>query len=207
MAFGINEILAATANGLAREAHFELVLNPPSSVSSNSQMLSIMCTAASIPNKRADVRTMKRYGYGLATPFIAGAQYSPLEVMFYADVSGTVFSTISNWFDLSMPTKTSTGAMLMNYSDTYSGAGQLIQYDPTGNVIATITFDSLFPVSVGPINHNWAATDNLVLIPATFAYTYYSSNASTGSLLSIGTTALQTAPITNLPVSSIISTS
>jgi len=203
MSFNIQTFLSQTNQSLAREAHFEMMLNPPSSVKGSAQSINLLCTSAQQPNRRIETNSTKRLGYGIDMPYATGTNFSNLDLMFYCDASGNILELLQSWINLVMPSYSGSGAMLLNYHDSYIGQGTLTQFGQDGGTIMTTTFKDIFPVSVGPINFSWAATDSLVLVPASFAYTYYSTtnpvNFNTNNL----SISQQPSQITNLPATGI----
>lgn len=201
MAFDISKFLSQTQEGFAREAHFELQLTPPPSINSDSQQIALTCSLANQPGRSVEMESTRIFGHGIPVPIAYGLLYTTLDISFYCDVNGKTLKMLHDWFDLVMPNKTvGSNAMLLNYHDTYSGTGILTQYAPDGSTIMTTKFIDIFPSSLGPINFSWAAQDSLVLIPATFTYTYYTvdNQTNTQGTRNVSTTQ-QPSQVTNLP--------
>lgn len=189
MAFSITDFIAATQDGLAREAHFELVINLPALVKGDSRNLSIMCSSASLPSRSADVVQIRRFGTGLLSPFATSLIYDPFNVTFYCDSKGNTIKSLQSWMDLILEKKNIGTLNMIQYKANYSTEIVLNQYASDGTGIASYHFYSAFPSNIGSINFSWAARDSLVLVPATFSYTYYTvGDAPPKSIPNISTT-------------------
>jgi hypothetical protein len=171
--FNISDFISQTNSVLARTAHFSFSCSLPTGVSGSAATLSLLCTSANLPTEAVTVGTVKRYGYGIDDPYALGVSYDDLLVNFYCDATATVISSLQDWINLVMPTKTGTGAMKTAYKDSYVSTITVVQYGADGSTIKTVTFHDAFITSFGPINYSWASRDDLVIIPATFNYTYY----------------------------------
>jgi len=200
MPFNIHEFLSAIPNELAREAHFQMSFTLPSTIKADVKQLSILCTAASLPTRQAEVASVRRYGQGITNPYVMGMNFSPLDVTFYCDAKGTTISAIQSWMDSMLNLKDSGNLMLVQYKDSYKSDISLSHFDSLGNTISQYTFIDAFPVSFGPVNFSWASHNSLVLIPASFIYTNYTSTTGSGQTISNLSTSNQPAKVTNIPV-------
>ncbi len=199
MAFNINDFKHSIPDGLAREAHFELQISLPSIVKGDARQMSLMCSAASLPSRSADISQIRRGGQGLLSPYVVGLSYTPLNVSFYCDVESNTIRTLQKWMDSYMDLRVG-NMYAMQYKENYISDLRLLQYDSKGKKIAEYTFYGAFPANLGQVNFSWAAQNSLVIVPATFAYNYYkmddSPPKSTGNL----STSLQPAQNNKLPV-------
>lgn len=173
MAFSIREFQAATDKGLAREAHFEMQINLPSIVKGDARQLSILCASATLPARQAEISKIRRSGQGLLSPYVTGLVYTPLEVTFYCDVKGNTIKTLQSWMDSMMDLKNVGNLNMVQYKKNYETELVLNQYASDGSGIASYHFYTAFPSALGSINFSWASRNNLILVPATFEYTYF----------------------------------
>jgi uncharacterized membrane protein YgcG len=177
VAFNINDFKHSIPDGLAREAHFEMQIALPSIVKGDARQMSLMCSAASLPSRSADVVKIRRGGQGLESPYVTGLSYTPLDVSFYCDVESNTIRTLQRWMDSYMDLRVG-NMYAMQYKEYYNADLKLFQYDSKGKKIADYTFYGAFPASLGQVNFSWAAQNSLVIVPATFAYTYYKMDDS-----------------------------
>lgn len=200
MAFSIKDFIAATQDGLAREAHFELVINLPAAVKGDSRKLSIMCSSATLPSRSADLVQIRRFGQGLLSPFATSLIFEPLNVTFYCDSQGNTIKALQSWMDTILDTKNIGSLNMVQYKANYSAEIVLNQYASDGSGIASYHFHSAFPAQLGAINFGWAARDSLVLVPATFAYTLYDIGAAPPKSIPNISTTPQSGQNNRLPV-------
>ena len=199
MAFNINNFLNALPDGLAREAHFEMQIDLPAIVEGDARQLSLMCSSASIPNRTADIAQIRRGGQGLLSPYATGLSYTPLNVSFYCDVESNTIRSLQKWLDSYMDLNIG-NLYAMQYKENYVTDIKLIQYNSKGDAIANYTFYAAFMQSFGPVNFSWAAQNSLVIVPATFAYTFYKIDDSPPRSTKNSSTTLQPAQNNRLPV-------
>lgn len=200
MAFNINEFINATQTGLARESQFEMIITLPRVVQGDARQLSILCHSATLPNRGVEISLVRRGGQGLETPIASGMTYQPLDVNFYCDAKGNTIKTLQNWMDSIMDLKNSGNLYMMQYRNNYGSTITLNQYAADGSGIATYKFDYAFISSLGPINFSWASRNNLVLVPATFAYTLYTLGDAPQKIVPNLSNSIQPAQVTRLPV-------
>lgn len=200
MAFNINSFKESIPDGLAREAHFEMQIDLPALVKGDARQLSLLCSSATLPSRSADVVQIRRGGQGLQSPYVTGLSYTPLNVSFYCDVESNTIRALQRWMDSYMSLKTG-NMYAMQYKEKYVTDIQLFQYDSKGKTIAEYTFYGAFPANLGQVNFSWAAQNSLVIVPATFAYSFYKMDAapSTNSTDNLSSS-LQSGLRNNLPV-------
>lgn len=173
MAFNIRDFISATQEGLAREAHFEMLFNLPSLVKGDARQMSIMCNSATLPERNAEITTIRRAGHGLLNPYVVSTMYTPLNVTFYCDVNGNTIKSLQSWLDIMMDTTNMGNLNMIQYKNNYVVDLTLNQYDSQGKGICSYNFRGAFLSSLGPVNFAWAGRDSLVLVPATFTYSTY----------------------------------
>jgi hypothetical protein len=176
MAFNINDFLQSVPNELAREAHFELQVNFPSGVGGDEKLLSLMCGSVALPTRELEFSANRRYSQGLETYYATGMKFTPLSVSFYCDTNTTAITSMHKWMDTMMDLKTSGNLMSVAYKDDYKKDIKLTQFDTSGATINSYTFVEAFPFQIGQINFSWAARNNIIIVPVTFFYSYYTVN-------------------------------
>jgi hypothetical protein len=176
VAFNIQEFIENTSNGLAREAHFQLIVTLPPVVKADNRKLSILCHSANLPARSPDVAEVRRTGTGILNPFVSGMRYGELRTDFYSDIEGVVIGLFQSWMDSYMSVRTgSTNYHQVEYRKNYATDLELQHFDSEGNVIGHYKFVEAFPVFLGDINFSWSARNSIVNVPVTFKYTYYYS--------------------------------
>lgn len=200
MSFNINDFITSTHDGLARDAHFDIMINLPSAVQGDARSLSMLCTAASIPTRQTDLVTIRRSGTGYLSPYAIGLTYSPLDITLYCDLKGNSINTMQKWMDLVMETGNIGNMWQIEYKANYATGIELTQYTPDGNAMNKYSFSSAFPISFGPINFSWASRNSLVLVPVSFAYNAYTVNPVPAKSAANLSTTPQPAKNNRLPV-------
>jgi hypothetical protein len=200
MAFTITDFKAEVSD-LAREAHFDLEIpNLPPVVSGNSRRLTTLCAAANLPVRQADVVEIRRTGTGITTPFVVGMKFSTFYATFYCDDKSEIIKTFQTWMDGMMNLKRNGKLYTIEYRQNYSTDIFLNQYDSLGKKISTYVFKEAFPQTFGPINFSWGSLNNLVLVPVSFLYTYYTVGDAPRSSIDNLSTTIQAGKNNNLSV-------
>lgn len=204
MAFTITDFKAEVTD-LAREAHFDLEIPslPPVvnlAFQGNSRRLTTLCAAANLPVRQAEVVEIRRTGTGITTPFVTGMKFSTFYATFYCDNKSEIIRTFQTWMDGMMNLKKVGKLYTMEYRQNYSTDIYLNQYNSEGKKISTYVFKEAFPQTFGPINFSWGSVNNLVLVPVSFLYTYYTIGDAPKSSIDNISTAIQTGKNNRLPV-------
>lgn len=199
MAFNINSFKDSIPDGLAREAHFEMQISLPAIVKGDARQLSLLCSSATLPSRSADVVQIRRGGQGLQSPYVTGLSYTPLNVSFYCDVESNTIRILQQWMDSYMSLKTG-NMYAMQYKENYNTDIKLLQYDSKGKTIAEYTFYGAFPSNLGQVNFSWAAQNSLVIVPATFSYTFYKIDDTRSGTNNNLSSSLQSGQNNRLPV-------
>lgn len=63
----------------------------------------------------------------------------------------------------------------------YKSTAQVTQFSKAGKAIRVYQFIGIFPVSVGSIDLNWGANDQIESFPVQFQYDYWAVSGSTGN--------------------------
>ena len=173
MAFNINTFVQQTKDGLAREAHFELIITLPPIVSGDARKLSFLCNSAGLPDRRFETAKVRRTGQGFINSFVTGAEYGHLDVTFFCDAKAENLKLLHKWMDAIFEVQGPSQLHTVAYRDDYATMIKLIQYDSQGKSISEWDFIEAFPEFLSRINFSWASKDTLVSVPASFVYSYY----------------------------------
>lgn len=221
MAFRITDFIAATKDGLAREAYFDAEIPLPATLisrngSQRSNKLSELCVAANIPVKQAEVVEYKRFGTGLRTAYVTGMRYSVLDLTFYCDAKSEVIRTVQDWLDSMFNYSVNGQLSTVEYKDNYTSKITVNQYDPGTNwldasdqvknsrkPVVTYTFNEAFPYLFGPVNFSWGSRNNLILVPVSFVYTDYTMSKNPKSTVTNPSTTNITSQNNRLPATGV----
>lgn len=185
MPFNVNEFSSSIKGGLARQTHFEVSIYPPAFLqrlinsSSYEASISYLCGVAQLPSRSMSTLDFSRYGLGLQQKMVVGSTYDPLNLDIYCDSKAENIKILHKWMDLIFPPQAPGGeggnknGQHVEYKDKYAAKIVLTQYDAQGDKIANWNFMEAFPITLGTISFNWAAKNDFIMIPVTFAYTYY----------------------------------
>ena len=209
MPFNVNDFIAATKDGFAREAQFEIsITRAPSFLTeiveqvSPSRQLSFLCGIAELPTRNMETVTYSRYGLGLQQQMVVGASYAPLNLNIYCDAKAENIKILHRWMNEIFPPDSpgrKINAQHVEFKDNYETEIELTQYNTEGQKIANWKFYEAFPISLRSINFNWAARNSFIIIPATFAYTYYIEEGSESNASSQTTGATKPTQNSQLP--------
>lgn len=191
MPFNVNEMLATiNANGgLTKASKFIVRITPPTSLLSNiNNDFVFFCDSATLPGLTYQSDEIRMAGYGNSEKRPYAPIFQDVNVTFYNDSDSRVLSflhlwqqSIYNFNDKTNPNATARKLVNNTFaypggSDGYYGIVEIIHYDDAQKEIVTYELDEAFPISVGDVQVDWNLNDQLVKIPVSFAYTYWSAN-------------------------------
>lgn len=194
MPFNINEMLSTiNANGgLSKASKFIVRITPPTSLFANHDGdLVFFCDSATLPGLQYASNEVKMAGYGNTEKRPYAPSFQDVNVTFYNDSDGKVMrflhlwqQSIYNFNDKTNPNATARGLVNntfaypggTNGTDGYYGVVDIIHYSEDEKEILSYQLDEAYPINIGDIQVDWNMNDQILKIPVTFAYTYWSAD-------------------------------
>lgn len=180
--FNINDFRGKLVGGGARANLFQVIINTPTgaNVALNTEQLSFMCKAASLPGSEVGVIPVSYFGRQVN---LAGDRtFQPWQVTVINDEPFDLRNAFERWqsamasFDTKGGKKTGLGAT--GNPASYSVNGQVIQYGKEGNIIKTVNLINMFPSVVGEIALRWEQAQEIEEFTVTFSYDYFTSDSA-----------------------------
>lgn len=180
--FNINDFRGKLVGGGARANLFQVIINSPTgaNVALNTEQMSFMCKAASLPGSQVGVIEVPYFG---RTIKVAGDRsFQDWTVTVINDEPFDLRNALERWqsamssFDTKGGKKTGLGATAN--PATYSANGQVIQYGKEGNIIKTVNLINIFPSMVGEIALSWDQAQQIEEFQVTFSYDYFTSDSA-----------------------------
>ena len=191
MPFNVNEMLATiNANGgLSKASKFIVRITPPTSLLPNiDNDFVFFCDSATLPGLSYSSNEIKMAGYGNTEKRPYAPSFQDVNVTFYNDSDGKVMrflhlwqQSIYNFNDKTNPNATARGLINNTFAypggqNGYYGIVDIIHYSEDEKEILTYQLDEAYPIAIGDIQVDWNMNDQIVKIPVTFTYTYWSSD-------------------------------
>ena len=182
MTFNINDFRGKLVGGGARANLFQVIINSPTgaNVALNTEQMSFMCKAASLPGSQVGVIEVPYFGRYVK---VAGDRtFQDWSVTVINDEPFDLRNALERWqsamssFDTKGGKKTGLGATAN--PATYSANGQVIQYGKEGNIIKTVNLINIFPSMVGEIALSWDQAQQIEEFQVTFSYDYFTSDSA-----------------------------
>lgn len=180
MAFNITNFRSTLVRDGARPNLFEVTMNFPANVVSNSAVASrkftFMCRAAQLPGSTIGSVIVPYFGREVK---LAGNRV-------FADWTVTIINdedfAIKNAFELWMGGINSHFGNRRNGSfssaTSYTTDAFVKQYGKTGSAIKNYQFVGIFPIDIAPIDLDWGANDTIEEYAVTFQYQYWLSDTT-----------------------------
>ncbi len=185
MAFNINDMLGALngAGGITKSSKFFVEIYPPRTFPADYNLF-FLCDSATLPGISWQPEELRMSGYGNIEKRPIGSVFTDVNLSFYNDSNGKVLSFFHQWmqaiynFNSNInPSGTSKGVPMSTfaYPKDYYGIVNISHFDDSGENIITYTLNDAYPIAVGDINVDWSASDQLMRIPISFTYTYWTA--------------------------------
>lgn len=186
MAFNIRDMMGAmnASGGLTKSSKFFVEVYPPRVLAVNPNLF-FLCESATLPGIGWQTDEVRMSGYGNVEKRPYAPIFTDINLNFYNDSNSKVLTFYHRWmqyvynFNSSINPNTTTGPgqpiNTLNYPNEYRGIVEITHFDDVGDEVVKYTLQDAYPIAVGDVNVDWNQTDQLVRIPVTFAYTYWSS--------------------------------
>lgn len=188
MAFNIYDMLGALddSGGFTKASKFLVEIYPPQSLNSlgSNPNVFFLCDSANLPGISLSTDDVQVTGYGISEKRPRSAEFGPVNLSFFCDSNTKVFSFFHRWlqsiynFNLDTAPSGTAGGLPMNtfaYPKEYYGVVNISHFDDTGEQIIQYTLNDAFPTAVGDIPLDWGLTDQLIKIPVSFVYKYWTA--------------------------------
>lgn len=182
MTFNVNTFRGKLVGGGARPNLFRVIINTPAgaSVGLNSEQLSFMCKAASLPGSQ--INPIEVYYFGRPIKVAGERQFQDWQVSVINDESFDLRDAFERW-QSAMASYATTGGKKTGLGATanpssYTVNGQVIQYGKDGEIIKTVNLINMFPTSVGDISLSWDNNQQIEEFAVNFSIDYFTSNSA-----------------------------
>jgi len=193
----VSDFKSMMLGGGARANQFLVQLSFPSYVSSGivaGQQAQFLCKAAQIP--ASIVENVQVQYRGRPVNFAGERSFEPWNITVYNDTSFDIRNSLEQWSHGVQSLTTTEGRV--NPRD-YQVDMQVSQLDRNGAILKTYKFVDAYPITIGAIQLDFDAVNQIETFDVTFQYNYWSSNTAEGGAFGINTsinTPIGTFPIT-----------
>lgn len=187
--------MLATINavgGLTKASKFLVRITPPSSLRNNiNEDFTFLCDSAQLPGISWQTDDIKMAGYGNVEKRPYATMFQDVPLTFFNDSDGKVLKffhlwmqSIYNFNDKTNPNASARGLAPNSFqypksntdgSGGYYGTVEIMHYDDNSDTIITYELDEAYPIAIGDVQVDWNQENNLLKIPVTFTYTYWSA--------------------------------
>lgn len=167
--------------GGARANQFKVQITFPSLIAAGAlagQKLQFLAKSASLPSSTvSDVAVSYR---GRPVHFAGEREFEPWTIEIYNDNDFIVRNAFESWVDTIQNAESTNGVLLPMM---YQVDMQVHQLDRNDAVVKEYTFKDAWPLTVGSIQLDWEANNQIEVFPVTFQYNYWTSPTSQGTLV------------------------
>lgn len=185
MAFEINDLRSSIARyGMQKASHYTSLVTLPSTLGGDNIMSEtpLRINSVNLPGITLATDEIRHKGFGVGEKRPVSTSYDDISITIIADGGGRIAKTMNDWMELIFPTNIEiSGAENIEYFEypvNYFGGLGIDIYDITGEIHTSYNFINPFPIAVGAVQMSWETTDQLLLLPVTFAYRTYSKNST-----------------------------
>lgn len=158
-----------------------------SMASASGSILPFLCHKVNLPGVQFNSRDVLPNGFGITTKMPYSQSFGPLMPNFLVDTNLSAHNFFTKWAQSvinfggsksSNAPNTVDGAQMFDvaYKDDYAATVQIYVYSNTSEVLMEYTFYNAFPVALGDIDLSWDFTNEIMTMPVTINYEYWSSN-------------------------------
>jgi hypothetical protein len=181
MAFNVAEFRANLVGDGARPNLFSVSLVFPAIATAGgpvaSQKITFLAKTAQLPG--STVGQVPLYYFGRELKFAGNRTFADWSLQVINDEDFSVRTALESW----MNSINSHAGNVRNSSgvspSSYSTDATVTQYNKAGQAIQTYKFVGMFPLDVAPIDLDWGTNDTIEEFNVTFAYQYWTNEAST----------------------------
>lgn len=177
----ISDFKSQLATSGARSNQFRVQITFPSILPNAAlagQKLQFLAKSAQLPSSTVgDIQVMYR---GRPVHFAGEREFEPWSIEVYNDNDFIVRNAFESWVDTMANSDTTHGAM---YTQIYQVDMQVQQLDRNDRIVKEYTFHDAFPLTVGQIQLDWDASNQIEIFPVTFQYNYFTSETGNGVLV------------------------
>ena len=188
MPFNLNDFRSQMALDGARPNLFEVELNlPPSLISNTSatQKMKFMIKSAQLPG--STIGTVPVFYFGRELKFAGNRTFPDWTVTIINDEDFSIRNTFEKWLS-SINSHAGNQRTAVTYNTTnYTANMSVHQYAKNNSVtgangrLKSYKFVGAFPVDVSPIDLDWGSNDTIEEFTVTFAYQWWESNTTDSS--------------------------
>lgn len=171
--------------GLARASKYEVEITAPSVAQDLNRDMRYYCESAQLPGLTYQTDEIRTSGYGNIEkrPYTTIFQDVPLN--FFCDADGRVMRFFHTWqqsvFNYNgrmspfAVTERRVGRYTFAYPSEYFGTIDINVMNETSGSIIRYTLHEAYPITVSDVQVSWNNSDQILLLPVTIAYSYWTT--------------------------------
>lgn len=176
MAFNINSFRDhfARHQDFAKSSRFDVRISPPARLGYNTFDLRFQCEASELPGY--NINTVDGRYYGVASPVASVASFNDITLTFISAGDFWEKRMFDKWMNIIIPFNNYNPEYRDNYVSPKIEINQFADYgegsSSTPKIIYTAALYNAFPVTIAPLQMNWA-DDGIHRLSITFKYEYW----------------------------------
>ena len=176
--FNISEFKTqVTSEGLARQNRFEVLILPPSSLSTltrTSRTVSLFCDAAMLPGMSITTKQLKSFGPAYQRPVSAEYGGDAINLVFHIDTDMRIKAFFDTWMNSIVDPK----SFVVAYQEDYITQIEIRQLDENNNVTYSVKLIDAFPRATNMMDLNNSSNNQSHKLSVVFAYRKWESSHS-----------------------------
>lgn len=201
VAFNISNFRNSLPYGVMRTNLFRVEISMPKIVvgspissyrGSDTEFLTFMCCAGTIPGVRLATTEVKRYGFGPTEKVPVSHAFDDIVLYFIGDGGGRILRFFRNWtrgileyssvgniknddlrsgdYAIGNPVQ-NMSSYFVNYKTEYRSQINITSFHESGKYVSDkVGLLNAFPVDIKDIQLNWADNNQLMLVPVSFSF-------------------------------------
>lgn len=181
MAFNINEFRSRLQGGGARSSLFRVrVSNPPNAANLDSEEMSFMVKASSLPASTVGVIDVPYFGRTIKTA--GDREFEDWTTTVINDEDFKIRDALERWSSAMASYSTQPGAIRQLGSDSnpysYVANATIEAFDKEGGIIKTVSLVNCWPQNIGAIELSWENQNQIQEFDVTWSFDYFQSDTA-----------------------------
>jgi hypothetical protein len=188
--FNLNRFKAhVEANGILQNSKFMVRIPMPNGLEDSlasqdftetARYLEYWCEATTLPGLGLNYHEVRRYGYGGIEQRPHAPQFQNLQLQFFSDAEGAIWTFFYNWTKLILNHDLSKGINNRNdigasvyelaYKHEYAVDIEITLFNQVGDPVIITVIREAFPIDMPHLPLAWADTNTLQTLPITFSF-------------------------------------
>ena len=170
--FNVSDFRSRLSKDGARPSLFSVNIPAPSGIGLDTEKLSFMVKASSLPASTVGAKTISYFGHDVH--FAGMRTFATWPVTVYNDESFDLRNAFEQWSNaIDQHTGAGRGPGASASPSSYVRDGQVMQYGKMGDTIKTYNFKNMWPSEIAAITVDWDTKDEIETFDVTFTYDWY----------------------------------